>query len=199
MQIVDEITLGVAFGLVVVVGAVRIWECLRSDRIISPRDPKEAATLSLATLFHQRVCDFQNHIRTLDEHSNEYVAVFNGNEWSSLTETLNRLTALDAEVQGHIGSNNFPHAQDILSDLYRTAELESLTNPSAMTSSAAWEESMRVMLKKVVQNLEAATHETKRLQEPLRTRKRQPTLVTLADVKKALIEDEVISREAIRD
>jgi hypothetical protein len=71
--------------------------------------------------------------------------------------------------------------------------------PSAMTSSAAWEESMRVMLKKVVQNLEAATHETKRLQEPLRTRKRQPTLVTLADVKKALIEDEVISREAIRD
>lgn len=197
MQIVDEITLGVALGLVALLGAARLWECLRSDRVLTPRDPREASTISLATLFHQRVSDFRNHVKTLDEHSNEYVAVFTGNEWNSLTETLERLTALDAEVQQHIGSNNLPHAHTILSSLYARQEASSATVQHSLPA-AEWEESMRVLLRKVVQNLETATHETKRLQHTPSARRRQPTLVTLADVKKALIEDEVISRDALR-
>lgn len=197
MQIVDEITLGVALGLVGLLGAVRLWECLRSDRVLVPRDPREAATISLATLFHQRVSDFRNHVRTLDEHSNEYVAVFTGNEWNSLTETLERLTALDAEVQKHIGSNNLPHAHTLLSSLYTRHETPSGRGAHSIPA-AEWEESIRILLKKVVQNLETATHETKRLQHTPQARKRQPTLVTLADVKKALIEDEVITRDALR-
>jgi hypothetical protein len=197
VQIVDEITLGVALGLVALLGAARLWECLRSDRVLTPRDPREASTISLATLFHQRVSDFRNHVKTLDEHSNEYVAVFTGNEWNSLTETLERLTALDAEVQQHIGSNNLPHAHTILSSLYARQEAPSVTAQNSLPA-AEWEESMRVLLRKVVQNLETATHETKRLQHTPSARRRQPTLVTLADVKKALIEDEVISRDALR-
>jgi hypothetical protein len=58
-----------------------------------------------------------------------------------------------------------------------------------------WESSLHIMLKSVVHNLETATQETKKLaQPPQRSRKRQPTLVTLADVKKALLEDEAFRR-----
>ena len=56
---------------------------------------------------------------------------------------------------------------------------------------------MHSMLKHVIQNLEAATHETKNLDQIQRPRKRQPTLVTLADVKKALVEDGVVRREML--
>lgn len=195
----DSFTLGVAIGLVVVTAVLRILECMRTDRIFVPRDPGEAATLSLATLFHQRISDFQSHVKTLDEHSNEYVAIFNGNEWSSLTESLERLSLLDAEVQHHIQANNYPHAEKILSNLYRGASSDQIARDIASVASGEWEESIRVMLKKVVSNLEAASHETKKLQHAAYSRKRQPTLVTLADVKKALIEDEVISREALQD
>jgi hypothetical protein len=48
------------------------------------------------------------------------------------------------------------------------------------------------MLKSVVHNLEVASAQTKQLSDvsssPPKSRKRQPTLVTLADVKKSLIE-----------
>jgi len=196
---IDSFTLGAAIGLVVLTAVARILECMRTDRIFAPRNPREAATLSLATLFHQRIADFQTHMKTLDEHSNEYVAVFSGNEWSSLTETLERLSLLDAEVQHHIQSNNYPHAQKILGNLYRTTSSEQIARDIASVASAEWEESIRGMLKRVVSNLEAATHETKKLHQNTYTRKRQPTLVTLADVKKALIEDDVISRKALQE
>ncbi len=199
MPSIDSFTLGVALGLLVITAVLRILECMRTDRIFVPRDPGQAATLSLATLFHQRITDFQTHVRTLDEHSNEYVAVFNGNEWSSLTESLEHLSLLDAEVQHHIHANNYPHAEKILNNLYRSTSSEKIARDIASVASGEWEESIRAMLKKVVSNLEAATHETKRLQQAAYGRKRQPTLVTLADVKKALIEGKVISRDAVRD
>ena len=199
VQNVNSLSLLIGIGLVILTAVARILECMRTDRIFAPRNPGEAATLSLATLFHHRVSDFQSHVRTLDEHSHEYTAVFSANEWSSLTESLERLSLLDAEVQHHIHANNYPHAQKILGNLYVNTSSEQIARDIASVASGEWEESIRAMLKRVVSNLEAATHETSNLHLATCTRKRQPTLVTLADVKKALIEDEVISRKALRE
>jgi hypothetical protein len=50
------------------------------------------------------------------------------------------------------------------------------------------------MLKKVVLNLEVAATNTKALSESKPMSRTRPTLVTLADIKKVLLEDEDIRR-----
>jgi hypothetical protein len=196
VYIIDDFTLLVAMGLAEAVGFVWVFERWVAPSTLGPRDPKHAATRSLAMLFHERVHSFHRHVMTLDEHSNEYRAVFSGNEWSSLTKTLERLLALDREVQSHVAQENYPQAQEVLASLYASSR-QSEAASAAARGGAEWEESVHSMLKHVIQNLEAATHETKNLDQIQRPRKRQPTLVTLADVKKALVEDGVVRREML--
>jgi len=102
--------------------------------------------------------------------------------------SLYALSQHKRQVQRHISSREFSRAKELLGDYYQDAETQNRRAPD-------WESSLHIMLKSVVHNREAATHETEKLAErPQRSRKRQPTLVTLADVKKALLEDEVIRR-----
>jgi hypothetical protein len=90
---------------------------------------------------------------------------------------------------------------DLLREFYSDNESELSRLQSSLDSykaSADWELNVHAMLKRVVQNLEAATHETKELNRSVTSRKRQPTLVTLADVKKTLLEEEVFRRSVER-
>ncbi len=185
MQISSETLLFVAVGLSALAGIG--WY---ARRIISASslDPIEQQARTLAVLFHERVHNFNSHVRTLNDHSHEYCSVFTGDTWNSLTQTLERLAEVDNKVQRHLASREFSQARSLLGDYYQNSEVQPQQAPE-------WESSLHLMLKSVVHNLESATHETKRLAErPQRSRKRQPTLVTLADVKKALLEDEALRR-----
>lgn len=185
MQISYETLLFVSLGVSAAIGAAWYFSRIVSNASV---DPNEQQARTLAMMFHDRVHHFSNHVRTLDDHSNEYCSVFSGEVWNSLTQTLERLTQVDNQVQRHLSSREFDQARALLNKYY--------DRPGAQVERAGeWETSLHIMLKSVVHNLETATEETRKLSErPQRTRKRQPTLVTLADVKKALLEDEALRR-----
>jgi hypothetical protein len=185
VQISIEILLFVSLGVGATIGAA--WYFVKILNNPLP-DPIEQKARTLAMMFHERVHHFANHVRTLDDHSNEYRSVFTGDTWNSLTRTLERLTEVDNRVQRHLSSREFDQARQLLGEYYQSAGEQVERAPE-------WENSLHIMLKSVVHNLETTTQETKKLTEcPPRSRKRQPTLVTLADVKKALLEDEVFRR-----
>ena len=158
-------------------------------KIVIQHASTDRAAVSQARRLRARLASFKDHARTLDEHSHEYAAVFSGNEWQQLTEMLNQLDSLDSEIHTLLARKQYSQAKSLLDQVYPDketsgqAELERLLN---------WEHSVHTMLKSVVHNLEVASTQTKQLSDvsssPPKSRKRQPTLVTLADVKKSLIE-----------
>ena len=153
---------------------------------------------NLGRFFHERVSHFKGQIQTLDDHSNEYTSIFSGDDWSQLMHTIAQLEEADSRIQGLIVRREFELAYKVLEEFYdpRKHQLDSVqANIDSIKASAAWESQVRSMLKRVVCNLETATSEVKELSDPKRSRKRQPTLVTLADVKKSLLEDEAFARE----
>jgi hypothetical protein len=154
-------------------------------------------TRSLGRFFHERVSHFKTQVQTLHEHSLEYTAVFSNGDWESLQYTIAHLEQVDAQIQGLLVTKQFEKAHSMLTALYdlHNGTLETVqANLDSFTASAEWESQVRSMLKRVVQNLESASTEISQLSEPQR-RKRTPTLETLADVKKRLLEDEAIYRE----
>jgi hypothetical protein len=154
-------------------------------------------TRSLGRVFHERVSHFRAQLQTLDQHSKEYTAVFSNGDWESLSYTIAHLEQIDAQIQGLIVTKQFEKARAMLQDLYDPSNgtLDSLqADIDLRKANAEWEAQVRGMLKRVVKNLEAASTEVSQLGEPLR-RKKTATLVTLADVKKRLLEDEAIARE----
>lgn len=170
---------------------------LRSNRQ-SKEFSRSSHTKILGKFFHERVRHFKDQIQTLDEHSNEYTSIFCGDDWSKLRHTIAQLEEADTRIQGLLVKRQFDRAHEMLQELYDPQKhpLDSIqANIDSFKSSADWETQMRSMLKRVVTNLEAATSDVKELSDPQRSRKRRPTLVTLADVKKSLLEDEAISRE----
>ncbi len=162
----------------------------------TPRDSSHARILG--KFFHERVRHFKEQIQTLDEHSNEYTSIFCGDDWETLRKAIAQLEETDTQIQGLLVKRQFDRAHEILSQLYDPQKhpLDLIqADINAFKSNADWEAQVRSMLKRVVTNLEAATSEVRKSSDPLRSRKRKPTLVTLADVKKSLLEDEAISRE----
>lgn len=149
----------------------------------------DRVAIAQARRLRSRLTNFKDHARTLDEHSHEYTAVFSGDEWQQLNQMLTQLDSLDAEIHDLLARKQYSEAKSLLGQIYPeqrgavTSELETLLN---------WEHSVHAMLKNVVHNLEVATSQTKQISEPAsspaKSRKRQPTLVTLADLKKSLIE-----------
>lgn len=152
-----------------------------------------------ARTFHERVVHFTLQVRTLDEHANEYTSIFHSEDWDSLVETVSRLEQVDREVQDLLRAKRFDSVATLLREFQgaHDAALDSIqASIDSYQATRGWEEHIHGMLKRVVQNLEAATHETKELGRTVTSRKRQPTLVTLADVKKTLLEDEVLRRSS---
>jgi hypothetical protein len=155
-------------------------------------------TKNLARFFHERVNHFKTQIQTLDEHSNEYTSIFRGDEWSELLRTIAQLEEADTRIQGWIVKREFVKAHKVLEEFYdpKKSSFDSIqADIDSITSSAVWESHVRGMLKRVVCNLETASLEVKQLSDPSKSRKRRPTLVTLADVKKSILEDEAFARE----
>lgn len=155
-------------------------------------------TRTLARFFHDRVTHFKDQLHTLEEHSNEYAAIFSGDEWQSLKATIAHLEQLDIQIQGLLVTKQFGKAASMLRDLYDRSShpLDNVqANIDTYRATSDWETHIRGMLKHVVRNLEAATTQVKDASTPQRSRRRQPTLVTLADVKKRLLEDEAAFRE----
>jgi len=195
MQVSDLFNSWVAVMCVFVAGALSAWfgAWMLRNVLIGRAHSK---TKELASLFAFRVEHFRSQMQTLHDHSNEYVAVFSNDEWNDLTRSIEQLENLNKEIQRQLSLRNFSEAQALLADLYdpETHPLEALQSDiESMRASAAWEDSVRGMLKRVIQNLETAAHETRRMADSA-SRRRTSTLVTLADVKKALLEDEVIKR-----
>lgn len=164
-----------------------------------PRDAERIRTVALARSFQERVQNFRQHTDTLDEHSNEYQAVFNDNEWSVLLDTLTRLEGVNQEIQQLIKQKNYasaraslervmnpPHAQPPLEKIDAGIHhVEELIN---------WEINVHSLLKRVVYNLEVAAVETRNITKARKPASTRPTLVTLADIKKQLLEDEELRK-----
>jgi hypothetical protein len=175
---------------------VSVWAFRRSRHSAKHLTPSNTRTL--ARFFHERVIHFKCQIQTLEEHSNEYTAVFSDNAWRELNAMIAHLEQLDVQIQGLLVTKQFSKAASMLRDLYdRNAHpLDTIqANIDTYRATSDWETHVRGMLKNVVRNLEAATNDVAEIKSPQRSRKRRPTLVTLADVKKRLLEDEVTSRE----
>ncbi len=163
------------------------------------RDPKISRAEALARTFQERVKNFRQHIDTLETHSDEYRAVFDDNEWERLVTTISRLEKVSADVKELMASKDYHNA---------LANLERVMNPSSAETTLEtvdheihhieellnWELNLHSMLKKVVFNLEVAAVETRKLSPQRRSVSTRPTLVTLADIKKQLLEDEEIRK-----
>jgi hypothetical protein len=148
---------------------------------------------ALYTRFHDRISYFEQQVALLQEHAEDYVAVFDTQDWQKLTEELDTLKAHDNEITGLIRAGNFAEAQAILNRIC-------LTPTSATNSPNAdpWAMHVRISLKRVIHNLEVTSTEITAASESHRRKKHRPTLVTLADVKKRLLEDEVMQRELLK-
>jgi hypothetical protein len=172
-----------------------------SARRHSKRPGSPAIVRSRARAFHERVAHFTLQVRTLDEHANEYTSIFNSDDWDTLVQTVSKLEHVDRQVSDLLRAKRFDSVVALLDEFqgFNSTELDSIqASLDCYQASSGWEEHVHGMLKRVVQNLEAATHETKELSRSVTSRKRQPTLVTLADVKKSLLEDDVIRRTTSR-
>lgn len=165
-------------------------------KIVIQRATGDRVAVQQARRLRARLSSFKDHARTLDEHSHEYAAVFTGNEWQQLSEMLNQLDSLDAEIHALLARKRYAEAKNLLGRLYPN-DAEAIAVSSELESLLNWEHSVHAMLKNVVHNLEVATTEMNQLTTPPspqnKSRKRQPTLVTLADIKKSLIESGEIS------
>ncbi len=147
-----------------------------------------------ARMFRERVASFRTHAQTLDEHSHEYAAIFEGDEWTQLVELLNQLETLDGEIHGLLSRRQYSEACSLLQHVCR----ESVSSEEQSAAQAQhelealidWEHAVHGMLRNVIRNLEIASEQTRRVANPthVRSKRRQPTLMTLADLKKSLIE-----------
>jgi len=159
------------------------------------RDPKMGPAENLARSFNERVTNFRSHIDTLQRHSNEYHAVFDNNEWEKLIATIGRLEHINANVQSLLHRREYAKALATLERVAGSAasadSLEQIDHEiTHLEDVLNWELNLHTTLKKVISNLEVAAVETRKLSEPKRPPTTKPTLVTLADIKKQLLEDE---------
>jgi hypothetical protein len=160
------------------------------------RDPMRSRAYVQARLFQERVQEFRNHTVTLEKHSDEYCAVFSDNEWVALKETLTRLEQVDEDVHVHLGKREYAEALTMLERVNSPLGAHSPLNQvdqeiQQIEELINWQKSVHGMLKKVVLNLEVAANTTRDLSKARPTR---PTLVTLADIKKVLLEDEELQK-----
>lgn len=203
MQMLQTINLWVVGAAAFVLGALAVVVGMWGVKAFSSKPSKSTRTRSLASLFDNRVKHFRGQVQTLSDHSNEYAAIFSGNEWNELLVCVERLENSNIRIKKCMAAKNYDAAQAILDELYDPIQhpLDSIqSNIDALKASAEWEDSVRGMLKNVIRNLEAAAQETRRINQDTSqlhgsSRKRTSTLVTLADVKKALLEDEAFKRE----
>jgi hypothetical protein len=163
------------------------------------RDPIRARAYAQSRLFQEKVGDFKSHIDTLERHSDEYCAVFSDNEWFKLKETLTRLEHVDEDVRQHLAAEEYTHALTILervsSPINQVSPLNQVDQEiHHIEELINWQRNVHGMLKKVVSNLEVAATTTKDLSKPRPISSPRPTLVTLADIKKVLLEDEELRK-----
>lgn len=183
------------FALVLIAaGALGVcgWYCF-------VRDPVRAQAYAQSRYFQKKVGDLRNNILTLEKHSDEYCAVFSDNEWVKLKETLNRLELIDVDVHHHLESHQFSQAISILervnSPLNASSPLHQVNQEiQHIEELMNWQRTVHGMLKKVVSNLEVAATATKDLSKVRAIGSPRPTLATLADIKKVLLEDEEIQK-----
>jgi len=183
------------FALVLIAaGALGVcgWYCF-------VRDPVRARAYAQTRWFQEKIGDLRNHILTLEKHSDEYCAVFSDNEWVKLKETLNRLELVEVDVQHHLSSREYPEALSLLervnSPLNSSSPLDQVDQEiQHIEELMNWQRTVHGMLKKVVFNLEVAATTTMDLSKPRPIGSPRPTLVTLADIKKVLLEDEEIQK-----
>ena len=171
----------------------RAWSAVR-------RGASERAVAARAAWFHERVVDFRNQATTLDQHSNEYVAVFNDDHWSSLMKMLTQLETVDQQIQRLLAAGKRDDALTLLNYICDSRRNSSMDKVAEGLEEVAelinWEQVVHAMLRRVISNLETATITTGRLVNPHNSRRKQPTLVTLADIKKKLLEDEAFQGES---
>jgi hypothetical protein len=163
------------------------------------RDPIRARAYAQSRWFQEKVGDFRNHIFTLERHSDEYCAVFSDNEWVTLKETLHRLEVVDDEVRHHLDNRDYNQAISILervnSPINARSPLDQVDQEiQHIEELMNWQRTVHGMLKKVVSNLEVAATATKDLSRTRSIGSHRPTLVTLADIKKVLLEDEELQK-----
>jgi ABC-type transporter Mla subunit MlaD len=163
------------------------------------RDPRMTRAEALSRTFQERVQNFRQHINTLEAHSDEYRAVFDDNEWEKLVATIARLEGVSAQVRDLMSRNDYQSALSTLEQVINPSNAE--TNLERVDHDIHqieellnWELRLHSMLKKVVFNLEVAAVETNRLSNQRKSPSTRPTLVTLADIKKQLLEDEEIRK-----
>jgi hypothetical protein len=163
------------------------------------RDPIRSRAHAQSRLFQEKICDFKNHIVTLEKHSDEYCAVFSDNEWLKLKETLVRLEHVDNDVRHHLAAQEYTQALTILervsSPINRSSPLNEVDQEiHHIEELINWQRNVHGMLKKVVSNLEVAATTTRELSKARPISSPRPTLVTLADIKKVLLEDEELRK-----
>ena len=177
--------------------AATFWFTLRK------RDPQLVKAHSLASQFREKLTSYRQHATTLQVHSDEYRAVFDDPEWKKLTSTLARLDGLYHEIQALLAQGKAARALTIL---------ETINNPKNATSPLAdvadelhhieelihWERSVHGLLSQAIRSLEVASTGVTELARPKNYSTTSPTLVTLADIKKVLLEDEELRRMSLK-
>ena len=183
------------FALVLIAaGALGVcgWYCF-------VRDPVRARAYAQSRCFQEKISDFRSHIYTLEKHSDEYCAVFSDNEWVKLKETLNRLELVNDDVEHQLATREYSQALSILqrvnSPINASSPLDQVDQEiQHIEELINWQRTVHGMLKKVVSNLEVAATATRDISKARPITSPRPTLVTLADIKKVLLEDEELQK-----
>jgi hypothetical protein len=158
------------------------------------RDPSKSAAQTKAAWLDSRVRQYREHAQTLQDHSDEYCAVFNNDEWSKLTSTLAKLETFNQEVRCLMSARKYGEAIFIMERVNTLDSISPLQEVDQEIQTIEglinWERRVHGMLKSAVLNLEVAATNTKDLAKAKVPTAHRPTLVKLADLKKVLLEDE---------
>lgn len=167
------------------------------------RNPELAKARRLAAEFREKVASYREHATTLQVHSDEYRAVFDDPEWKKLTSTLARLEGLNHEIQALLNQGKAGRALRILERINHPKGAASPLTEAAdelhhVEELIHWERSVHGLLSQAVRSLEVATNDIAAVTRAKNYSTTRPTLVTLADIKKVLLEDEELRRLSIK-
>ena len=131
----------------------------------------------------------RERVELLDEYSSEYHNAFHAAGWDQVVESFNELSAADAILEMMLERKRhrdaFTLASMLLGELPPELHLQAAEQFDDFAHLAGWQDRVRETLLRVIDEAHEAAHANQELGVK-RARARQPTLVTLAEIRRSL-------------
>lgn len=190
----DIVLISVAFSaLILTVGVMLVFRdtvgsTLEGFAAIFTGGGRRAARAAVDEL-KMSLAYLRERVELLDEYSSEYHNAFHAAGWDQVVESFNELSAADAILEMMLERKRhrdaFTLASMLLGELPPELHLQAAEQFDDFAHLAGWQDRVRETLLRVIDE----AHEAAQTNQDLgvkRARARQPTLVTLAEIKRSL-------------